>query len=1419
MPNKQFVTFILLLSVLSSAARTIYKERRLSVTDGLPSNTVNCITQDRDGYIWIGTSYGLSRYDGYTFHNYYSLSPRKDKAGHSVALLYYQEPSPLLWVYTPQRIMACFDLEQSRFVDYTGKGDEERSYYKRDLFASGLWMGDGTNGLRHPVYKDGRFSVEDMTKEGGHLPANDGLSVCDGESGVVWISTSKGIVRHTPEGNSYVAKGKNIREFKYLGKRGCYITVEGEAAVIDSNGKTLLTSHLDPSLGDVKYIGGSAIVGNIWYIFGAQKTFAMDMTTGRFSCPKNMQWPGAALKYNFDNTHILTDNNGNVFFLFETKAKVFNVLDIDYATKASTKNITVAKDKKGRFIIATYGNGIFVYDPAADTVDHYSANDADREISHNFFRDVFVDRNDGIWLSSSAGVYYLTETTSDDVAYVLPEPGASNDWSNYVRYLTRAGERQIVLSTRNNKLYSYDASNGSLNYLRDTEGCVYCYFTDSDGHVWMCTRGGGLYLDDRHYTKSDPTYKVPVNSFYKVCEDRSGRIWIASWEGGLLQTRYSSQPLSFTTYLNNEYGQRRIHDMIIDKNQRLWIATDDGLYTVDVGRKNISGADFDCFNTENGRLPVDEIVCLYIDRGGALWLGSNGGLLKCSYDSREKKLSYQRYTTKEGMGNNNIRSLVEDQFGNFWVGTEEGVSCINRQTPLIKTYMFSTNLSSNTYSDGAVQAMPDGRLFFGTVNGMMILRPHEDNHSINNSNKTDITDLFIDGVSIYDLRDDISLEKALNASKKVVLPHNCSNLQIYFSDFNYSDARSTLYQYYLEGVDKKWRPLTSMNHADYSDLTPGRYTFHLRARTGIDQWSEETTIDIRIRQPWYNTWWAWFIYLAVIAAVAAYMYRAWKKNFQLRQQIRMDKQLHEFRVSFFTNISHEFRTPLAIIQGAVSRITENADGAPPKSAVQSLKRGTDRMLRMINQLLEFRKINTSSINIQVEDGDLIPYVRNIFHDFRTLAGQKEMNFTFTPFAKHYTMKFDYDKVEMVVYNLISNALKYTPEKGSVTVRVTKDDDSAVKIIVEDDGPGISPERQEKLFKPFMEGQASKGGMGIGLFSAHQMAEAHHGSLTYATAPEGGSIFTFTLPAAGYAYTEEETSKNTVDRAVDDSEDYEEMAIDMVDIPVNDITVMIVEDEPDMLIQEKKILSVFFKVEGYTTARAALDSLADHTPSLIVSDITLPDISGLQFVSQLKADAATRHIPVIMLTVLDDENTRLRAMKAGADDYMVKPCSKKLLTTRALQLIKRRMTEEKELSETIQSMQADSNAGASSPAPSQSAGGDDATLIMSAGDKSFITRLDDTIEAHLSEADFNVDKLADILKVGRTKLFYKVKEMTGMSPNAYIQEKRLVRAAGLVVEGTLTVNEISDRVGFQNTTYFSRCFKQKYGVSPSKYTGQ
>ena len=1350
--NRIILSLLLIVSCAKGMAATTISGRNLTTVDGLVSNQVHAIKQDDQGYIWFGTPNGLSRFDGYSFVNYHTVGYGVGKTNGNVGTIYINKDDGLMWIRTTSFNYACYDLRKNIFTDFTDTCDPQKTFKRFVTEDHGIWMFEDKTGCRHVTYQNGQFTCTDYTPESMGLTGTRIRRVMPDGQGGIWLITDNGLYRTDANGTlkTIEHEGHFLMGNKYNGL-SFFLNRNRQVFVYDQQGKKIKETTIPSILGDTEGVNGNFVWQGKWMIMTRTAVITMDCQDYTFAKPTELQLEYGIVLDEMGDNHWISDKNTTLYLFPQTGTiRKFQLLrDTGFAIQSKRRFSTVL-NADGNFYIATYGNGLYVYHPDTEEIEHYTADDQHPLLSTNFLTTIFADRNGCLWVSQEdAGVVCLFESRQPETEHYAPVPDQRGSLSNYIEKLSQEDHRKILLRTRSHQTYQFDVASNSFTHI------------------------GNIDID---------------NASIDSITDQKGRIWIATWEEGLI-VRHQGKEEQFLTRNTSE---SRINALTIDKEQNLWIATYNGLYVVNTQQQSISNESFRHYGMGEG-LPTNNIICLKAARDGHLWLGGDGtGVVKCTFGA-DGRLSISSVSSRQGLSGTTIHSLTEDNSGNIWAGTDDAIALIDTKTMRANVWQVGHTLLGNLNSDNCALTLADGRVLFGTHDGITIITPTDRQDSLSRtSTNAYITNIDVNVTSIYNETDDE--EKDLHQA--ISFAHNENSLTFYFSCFDYAHLLQTMYQYYLEGIDQDWREPTTQHYAAYGNLPSGHYIFHIRTIEG----NEETTLAVTIREPWYNTWWAWIAYLLLATAAGYYVYRSGRERFKLQQQMKVEKQVAEFRINFFTQVAHEFRTPLAIISGAVDKITQNEQS--PRKPTQTAKRGIRRLTQLVNQLMEFRKVDTNNLRLAIEKGDIVDFIRNIYQDFWTSAQQKELSITFTPFEKKYETVFDRHILDTITYNLLSNAIKYTPQKGQIEVRLQKVDDQLL-LTVEDSGPGIDAERESQLFKPFMHGYASQGGMGIGLYTAYKMALAHKGSLTYQhSGTLNGSKFTLAIPANDSLYKADEYNSLTAIETPQEKTGSTEIAIrEMMPQALNNYRIAIIEDDPDMLEQIKTEVGVFFRVSGYTNGKAAIEGLHEDRAELVICDVMLPDINGYEIVKTIKAEADLKDVPVIMLTALDDERHQIKGYEAGADDYMTKPCNYHILLARIVQLIKWSLV-----------------ATSTEPQPStdNTPSSPDTPILTSQADKRFLDKVKTIIAQHISDPDYTIDLMAEQMKTGRTKLYGKVKELTGMSPNKLFNAERMRLAAELLEEGELNVSEVSYKVGILDTSYFNKCFKDHYGVTPSKY---
>lgn len=1420
MKKIRFIAVLLTLIFISLNIDAAINSKTYTSMNGLVGNTIMDMVQDDQGYIWIGTTCGLSRFDGYSFLNFNTFTNlHGQKTASIIGLLYIDHPNQLLWISSGSYDNGCYDLRKSRFVTYD-RPVRSIPLEKRFLSTQGMWFYDSKTRARQVRYNGTSLSVFDYTKENRKLPSNHVSKIIEDADSNVWLCTTHGFTVVDKYNKVHILNTRDwildVQVYKHL---VLLLTKDNDVLIYGHSNRLLSRTHLPSVIGTVNKVTNTLIWKGRWLIFTPRITYAFDIRKRVFSKPSECQIPEGTKMDQDKGYQFVSDKLGNLWiFMPDGQLTKLDIKPRFSIFSSSKRYYRACIGLDGLIYIAT-SNGLYTWNPKKKQLKHYLAEDDDAIIPSDFLSRVIADRSGAIWIAAdNAGIVRLSSPASLDFRYIYPTAYYLFGQSNMIQAVASESRQDIVFSTRDNTLYHYDLRSNQVTGRENFPRPIYAYYKDRNGNIWIGTKGGGLFINGTQYTREEKTNPIPSDDISDIISDSQGHIWVATGGSGLLLMNYQKgKPLKFRQFLNRDINESRIQDLRCDLQGRLWVGTFDGLFCLNTRQKKLSDKSFLHFSLTNHHLPANDVSCICTSPDGSIWIGTGGtGVIHCRLTGQ--KLTYRQFSTQQGLSNNYIHSIASDLKGGIWIGTESGLSHLKaneENSERVRTYQLSQDFRGNIFSDNSAVLLSTGTLLFGTSHGLAVIKPESKRQHSSVPFPVRITDLIINGMSIFaddsNTPESFQLRTALSQQEPLSLSHRQNSLAIHFSDFNYAESGTTGYQFYMEPLQKSWQRYTNKNHTSYSHLDPGTYTFHLRSIGTNGNKSQEITLKITIRHPWYSSIWAWGIYLILIAMVTGYIFNNVKERVRFHQQLAVDRQISEFRINFFTHIAHEFRTPIAIIQNAVAQLVDPKTNQVSKSALQASKRGTGRLLRLVNQLMEFRRISTGNQHLKIEKDDVIGFIRKIYQDFWSYAKQKEIHLSFTPFSKTHDLFFDHEMLETMVYNLLSNAIKYTPEKGFVNLHIKLSEDFRNMIIeIANTGDSITPEQQRTLFQPFMHGYVSQGGMGIGLYNAHKMACLHHGDLTYERKADR-NVFTITLPTTTESYKASDFNTATAvhqkqGKNSDRTDPTTSLIREIQPKAFNHQTVVIIEDDPDMMEQLKEIVGKYFTVSGYMSGNTGYEGVLKTHPELLLCDVILPDRDGYSIVRQLRQQPDTKDIPVIMLTSLDDEEHQIKGYQAGADDYMVKPCNYKLLILRICQLIKWH----KEKASVLSNQQQKPQSTAPTPA------GTTDVLITNSADQLFLSRMNSCIDQHLNDPNFNVDQLAALMCIGRTTFYGKAKELLGMPPKRYLIQQRLEKAARMLQSEGLSISEVSYKTGFSSPQYFNRCFKEHFGISPSRY---
>ena len=1180
---------------------------------------------------------------------------------------------------------------------------------------------------------------------------------------------------------------------------------------------------------------GNIVLRNEWLLFTKQGGILFN--------PKTNTTRIAPEELNIRNGLVVKDNHNNYWVHNQTGY-------INYIQKesGSVKKIDVRSSKLPYFIdyeryhvyhdsrdiiwITTYGNGLFAYNPTTEELEHFTATaNHTNPIASNYLQYIIEDHSGNLWTSSEYSGISQIEIINKGAAKVYPEGELNIDRANAIRFISHMQDDEVWITTRAGGLYIYDNKLTKQKSKKYYDINIYSACEDSKGNIWLGTRGKGLQVgDDQHYIhQATDTNSLAADPVFCILQDRKQRMWIGTFGGGLDLAVPKKDKYIFRHFFNKTYGQKEIRTICEDRNGWIWVGTSEGVFVFDPDRIIKDPNDFYQYNLDNHALKSNEIKSIIQDKKGRIWIAESGiGFCVANIKNDYKDISFTHYTVNDGLVHSVVQAFIEDDEGNIWVSTEYGISCFNPENKIFNNYFFSNDILGNVYTEGCAK-LKDGRLAFGTNHGLIILNTKQ----IKNKEKipsVTFTDLKLNGISVRPADMDSPLTAALAYTDAISLKYYQSSFVIDFSTFDYPISTNTRFSYKLEGYDDDWSIPSTLNFAAYKNLPAGTYYLHVKACSVSGIWSDnEETLEIKVTPPFWATGWAFFVYILIAGIIMYFVYRTIRNINNLRNKIKVEKQLTEYKLVFFTNISHEFRTPLTLIQGALDRIhrTHNI----PKEIRYSIKlmdKSTQRMLRLINQLLEFRKMQNNKLALSLEETDVIAFLYEIYLSFQDTAESKNMDFKFIPSVNSYKMYIDKGNIDKIAYNLLSNAFKYTPSGGKIEFSIYIDKQKQLLIMkVTDTGVGIPKEKRNELFKRFMQSSFSSDSIGVGLHLTHELVHVHKGNICYEENPSGGSIFIVTLPTDSSIYQSNDflipenailkeeaqnhpslsalneenahsESEEEIDKEVENIEKELKTELNASDQegPLNKRKILIIEDDNDVREFLKEELTPYFEVAAEADGKNGLEYAHNNDIDLIISDVMMPGYNGFEITRKLKSDFSTSHIPIILLTALNAAESHLEGVKSGADSYITKPFSTKLLLASIFKLIEQRDKLKEKFSNDL-----------SAKRP---------VMCTSDKDKEFVENLTKIVEEQLTNPEFTADDFASMMSLGRTIFYRKVRGVTGYTPKEYLRIMRMKKAAELLSTKKYTVSEVTYMVGINDPFYFSRCFKAQFGISPSSY---
>ncbi|WP_207429166.1 hybrid sensor histidine kinase/response regulator transcription factor [Pedobacter sp. SYSU D00535] len=1338
-----------------------YQFSHIKTTKGLSHNQVNAILKDSRGFMWFGTMAGLNRYDGYTFkvfrHNLRDSSSLSDDYISSIN----EGPHGKLWIQT-----------RNGFNVYDP--DTEQFDRRPEIFLGKI----GVKGLAAGIKK--------------------------GRRGDFWILSSVGLYRYLPR--------EKKTTYYYLK----HSVGPGAAAVTDvaeSKDGFLWISYSD---GSVEQLNLSTLRIVFKMRAGSQASHSL------FLDKQDNLWAYS------------TDSASGVYHVKSKTRSVERFHTGSTRFKLSTNIVNgISQDEKGLIWLGTDHGGLNLLNLRTNTV-KYLLNKVDDEksLSQNSINAIYRDNTGIMWVGTfKKGISYYHESI---IKFSLHRRQASNLKSlsyDDVNRFVEDRKGNLWIGTNGGGLIYFDRGNNTYTQYRHQPGnrnslsndVIVALYMDHEDKLWIGTYYGGLdCFDGKVFTNykhsdSDPE-SLADNRVWEILEDSQHNLWIGTLANGL--DLFDRKLKKFRHFRYEQYRENQFNSvqsnyipaLVEDKAGNLWIGTAMG---VDVRLKK--NGKFKHFNSTNG-LSNDNVISLLQDSRGLIWIGTREGLSIYGAGKEE----FLNLRVSDGLPNNTILTILEDANKSIWLSTPSGLSNIS-VTRSSEGYSFSfknydemDGLQGREFNENAALKMRTGELVFGGPGGFNIFNPKQIK-----TNKLApavvLTDFQLFNRSVIPgekIDNTVVLEKSISATSKLVLNYDQDIFSIEFAALNFSNPEKNRYSYILEGFNNKWLTTDgTLRKATYTNLDPGTYTFRVRASNDNGVWNEEgVTLRIKILPPLWQTPTAYVLYVLSVLGMLFYIRHRGimklKNKFALEQERQEAQRMHELdmmKIKFFTNVSHEFRTPLSLILAPLDKILKETERPEEKRQFQLIQRNAKRLLHLVNQLLDFRKMEVQELKLQAKKGDIVQFIHESFQSFADLAEKKNIRFTLRSELNSFVTSFDQDKLERILFNLLSNAFKFTHEGGDIgldlQLKPSPGGSSILQIKIKDSGIGIPLDKQAKIFDRFFQndvpGSMVNQGSGIGLAITKEFVNLHNGTITVESEPENGSCFTIEIPVKAISVVKED--RHLVD---DNAPDVHMDVVDKhprFDHLQKRPTVLLIEDSEDFRFYLKDNLRQYYNIIEASNGKLGWNKALSSHPDLIVSDISMPEMSGMDLCQKIRGDKRTSHIPVILLTALSGEDQLLKGLETGANDYMTKPFNFEVLLSKIRNLLVQHESLRKTFQKQIEARPAE--------------------IEVQSADEKFIQQALQIVEKNISNPEFSVEELSREMCMSRVALYKKLLVITQKSPLEFIRSIRLKRAALLLEKSQLTVAEIAYEVGFNNPKYFAKYFKAEYGMLPSSYIKQ
>lgn len=1306
----------------------------------LSSRGINHIMQDSKGFVWIATHEGLNCYDGYTMRRYLNNAGDSTSLVHDFVRYVFEDASSRIWVCTEGGVCS-YDPNSDRFRTYTLNGKAFTGCHVITQLSDGTVI--TARGGRLHEYDPASDEFRTINEPLGPPPFPIRInSLCEDADGILWMGTNAGV-------RCFDIRSRKPVPLPVTGPHAAEIAGNSFYAVRkDRRSRIWICQYgvfvYDPQDGLTRSLTSSASRTNV-------------LRTVEFDSQGNA-WIGG--------------ENGIDIYDAELKFRrhiAHNVEDISNLNDNAV--YTICKDRSGNMWVGTYFGGVNVMYIHTANFSVYPAGHSRKHLSGKAVREIIENDDHSLWIAT--------------------EDGGLNLFDRRTRNFRHFGDRsdEIPVSYHN----------------------IHCLLKDSGRNLWIGSFSGGITRYDLR-TKQAAYLKcrrggIEATDIFALMKDRDGDIWIGTSEGLFVNRQGNGDRIE--NVRKQFISTRFIHCLACDRNGTLWIGTrNNGLFRYDKYADKLE-------EIPNQTPTQTFVTTLFVDKPGNVWAGTNNGGLRFFDHKSGQTITY---TTQDGLPSNSVKSIVQDNYGYLWLGTSSGLSCFDPDNMQFINYTVADGLPDHTFNYNSAFKASNGELFFGTTNGMISFFPHTF-YEVRDPLNVEITDFRIHGQRTQADPEHTALWDAVSSHSAVTLTNRqASSFSFTYTAINFSHAANIHYAVKMSGADSEWHDVENQHQVFFSNLRSGKYTLGIKASYNGSTWDEEGAryLDIEIKPPFYLSGWAYAAYFLFIVLGACATYAIIRTRMKMTERINAERmaktqaeEMNLQKMHFFANISHDLKTPLTLIVGPLQKIVgEKSTDKRLREKLSVVLKNTQRMRNLLDKLLLLSKIEMGYARICVQQGDVLNFIDNICDIFRIFASDNGINFIVNIDYRHKDVWFSVSNTERIVYNLLSNAFKFTPPGGVIRIKaeLSKNDEGQdiLTISVKDNGAGIPPEQQEKIFDNYYSSAKSEtSGTGIGLALTKSLVSLHHGTVTLHSAVGKGSVFSVRLNVSREAYVQEQVSGIRVEPETalrekliqEDNEYLQQARIEIQEQEGKRFHILIVEDNRELRDFVRQLFERNFDISVASDGKEGYETAMQLLPDLIISDVMMPEMDGFEMTRQLKSNLTTSHIPVVLLTAKTQEDDKIEGFETGADAYIAKPFNNTRLELQVRNLLNTRQNNMLRFKHNPQT--------------------DVRSLAKTPHDEKFMERLVELIMSNLDNDQFSIKDITDSLSVSRSFLHIKLKNLADLSATEFIRTIKMKEARKKLLSG-MNVSETSFAVGISDPNYFSKCFKKQFGQTPTEF---